>query len=70
MWHFHPFSQRNNASKIAGGESWKQRKEGSTKFKNCGVGNIWGLYNIGGARNPPPTMTHKELFWKKDALVV
>ena len=70
MWHFHPFSQRNNASKIAGGESWKQRKEGWKKFKNCGVGNIWGLYNIGGARNPPLTMTHKELFWKKDALVV
>ena len=65
-----PIQSKEQHIKNSRGESWKQRKEGWTKFKNCGVGNIWGLYNIGGARNPPPTMTHKELFWKKDALVV
>ena len=70
MRHVHPFSQRNKASKIAGSEGWKQRKDGLDKFKNGGVGNIGGLHNIGGPRSPPLTMIHKELFWKKDALVV
>ena len=29
-----------------------------------------GAYNIGVLRNPLPTITHKELFWKKDTLIV
>ena len=29
-----------------------------------------GLHKIGGAKNPPPTMVHKKLFCKNDALVV
>ena len=28
-----------------------------------------GLHNIAGIRSPHPTMTHKELFWKKDVLI-
>ena len=32
MWHFHPFSERNRTSKIAGGEGWKQQKEGLDKI--------------------------------------
>ena len=48
----------------------RNRKRGWTKFKKGGVGNIGDLYNIEGARKPPPTMTYKELFCKKDALVV
>ena len=40
-------------------------KRGWIKFKMRGVGNIGGLHNIGGVRNPLPTMTHEELFWKK-----
>ena len=55
-----------------GGEGWKQRKEVLDKTlkrwdRQYRVGS---LQNIGGARNPMPTLTHKELFWKKDALVV
>ena len=53
MWHVHPFSQGNKTSKIPGGV-----KVGSN-------GKIWGsLRNIGGARNPGPTITHKELLGK------
>ena len=29
-----------------------------------------GLHNIESVRNPLPTMTHKDLFWKKDVLIV
>ena len=29
-----------------------------------------GLHNIGGVSNPLPTMSHKELFWKKDVQTV
>ena len=32
--------------------------------------NKGGLQNIAGVKNPLPTMTHKELFWKKDVLIV
>ena len=46
------------------------RNRGWTKFRKGGLGNIGGLYKIGGARKPLPTMTYKELFCKKDALVV
>ena len=38
-------------------------------FKKVEQAIYGGLHNIGAARHPPPTMTHKEL-WKKDALVV
>ena len=74
----HPFSQRNKKSKIAverkvRGEEAKvggDREEGWTKFKAVGVGNIGGLHKIEGVRNPLPTMSHKELFWKKGVLIV
>ena len=51
------------------------RIEGLEKISKRWVGNIeWGEgrggYNIGVLRNPLPTITHKELFWKKDALIV
>ena len=67
----HPFSQRKKTSKIAGGVKigWKENM-GWKNFQRGGVGNKGGYHNIGGARNTPPTMIHKELFWKKDALVV
>ena len=29
-----------------------------------------GLHNIGDVRNRLPNMTHTELFWKKDVLIV
>ena len=45
-------------------------RRGWTKFLKDVVDNIGGLHNIEGARNPPRTMTHKELFWKKDVQVV
>ena len=54
MWHVHPFNQRNQTSKKARG--W--RLEPTER----GVGQNF--------KNPLPTMTHKERFWKKDALVV
>ena len=55
-----------------GGEGWKQRKEvlDKTLKKWDRQYRVGSLQNIGGARNPMPTLTHKELFWKKDALVV
>ena len=51
------------------------RIEGLEKISKRWVGNIeWGEgrggYNIGVLRNPLPTITHKELFWKKHALIV
>ena len=51
------------------------RIEGLEKISKRWVGNIgWGegrgAYNIGVLSNPLPTITHKELFWKKDALIV
>ena len=72
MWHGHPFSQRDKASKIAGGEGWKQQIDGLDKILKRWVVNIrgGGLHNIGCVRNPLPTMTHNEVFWKKDALIV
>ena len=69
MWHGLPFSQKNKTLKIAGGEGWKQQAEGLDKILKRWVGNIVGLQNIEGVRNPLPTMTHKELFWKKDVLI-
>ena len=35
-----------------------------------GLGNVAGLYNIEGIRNPVPTMSHKELFRKKGVRIV
>ena len=57
---------------MGGGEGWKQRKEvlDKTLKKWDRQYRVGSLQNIGGARNPMPTLTHKELFWKKDALVV
>ena len=51
------------------------RIEGLEKISKRWVGNIgWGegrgAYNIGVLSNHLPTITHKELFWKKDALIV
>ena len=67
MWHGHPFSQRNKTSNIAGGEGWKQQIEGLDKIlKRCAV----NIGDIGSVRNPLPNMTHNELFWKKDVLMV
>ena len=65
MWHGHPFSQRNKTSEITG--------EWSLEATDRGVGQNFkkgGRHNIGCVRNPLPTMTHKELFWKKDVLIV
>ena len=45
-------------------------KGGWRKILKSWGGYIGLLHNIGAARNPPPTMTQKELLWKKDALVV
>ena len=72
MWHNHSFIQRKKTSKIAlevklGG---KGEEELDKILKRQCVGNIGGLYNIEGVRNLLPTMTHKELFWKKDVLIV
>ena len=42
-------------------------------FKKVGSqykGRGGGLHNIGCVRDPLPTMTHNEVFWKKDALIV
>ena len=39
-------------------------------FKKVGIQYRGGLHNIVGVSNPLPTMTHKELFWKKDVLIV
>ena len=39
-------------------------------FKKVGQAIYWGLRNIRVVRNPLPTMTHKELFWKIDVLIV
>ena len=69
MWHIHQFGQRNKTSKIVGGEVWKQRKEGLDEILKRLGKQYRGVF-IWGATNPLPTMTHKELFWKKDALVV
>ena len=41
-------------------------KRNWTKFKKGWAGNIGGLCNVGSARNPPLTMTQKELLWKKE----
>ena len=64
--------ENSSGGEGGGGEGWKQRKEVLDKTlkrwdRQYRVGS---LQNIGGARNPMPTLTHKELFWKKDALVV
>ena len=48
-----------------------QRRRGVGKnSKNVGQGILGGLHNIQGVRNPLPFMTHKELFWKEDVLIV
>ena len=51
MWHVHPFSHRNNTSKIAGGregEGWKQQKERLDKIlKRWGREYRAGLHNMG-----------------------
>ena len=67
MWHGHPFSQRNKTSNIAGGEGWKQQIEGLDKILKRWAVNIG---DIGSVRSPLPTMSHNELFWKKDVLIV
>ena len=52
-------------------QSRKQDIKNTREVKVGSNGKIWGsLRNIGGARNPTPTITHKELFWEKDVLVV
>ena len=72
-WHDHPFSQRNQTSKIVVEVKVEGNgKEGLDKIlkgwgKQCRGG--WSR-NIGGARNTLPTMTHKKLFWKKYVLIV
>ena len=71
MWHAHSFSQRKKTSKrVVEMKVGGNREEGWTKFQKDGVGNIGGLHNKGGVRNPLPTISHKELFWKKDVLIV
>ena len=42
MWHDQPFIQRNKASKIAGGEGWKQQIERLDKILKRWVGKIEG----------------------------
>ena len=76
MWHDHPFSQRNKTLKIAvevkvgcEGEEGLDKNLKSLGWQYKG-GWGWGLHNIGGVRNPLPTISHKELFWKKVVLMV
>ena len=70
MWRGHPFSQRNK--KTAGG----RRLEAADRGVGQNLKNVdWkyrggGLHNILGVRSPLLTMTHEELFWKKDDLMV
>ena len=75
MWRGHPFSQRNK--KTAGGRRLEVADRGvGQNLKNVdwkytgGAGGGGGLHNILGVRSPLLTMTHEELFWKKDALIV
>ena len=83
MWHDHPFSQRNKTPKIAGevkvgvnGKEWLEKnfKRWGRQYCVCvwgGRGGGRGLaHNIGTIKNPLPTLTRKELFWKKDVLIV
>ena len=57
--------------KQQGGEGWKQQIEELDKILKMWIGNIGGgLHNILGVRSPLLTMTHEELFWKKDDLMV
>ena len=70
MWHVHPFSQRNKASKITVGEVGSNRKNNWTNLKKVEQAIYGGLHNIGGSRKLPPPMTHKELFWENDTLIV
>ena len=80
----HNIIKRNNTSNVArspiqskkqdiknrsGGEGWRQQERGVGQ-NLLGQAIKRGLYNIEGVRNPLPTMTHKELFWKKDVLIV
>ena len=53
----------------SGGEGWRQQEK---VFRQNLVGQVikGDLHNIGVVRNPLPTMNHKDLFWKKDVLIV
>ena len=63
-------SKKQDIKNSIGGEGWKQQIEGLDKIKVDRQHRGGGLHNIGGVRNPLPTMTLKELFWKKDVLIV
>ena len=64
-------SKKQDIKNSSGGEGWRQRgREVGPKFLKGGVGNIGGLHNMDSVRNFLATMTHKELFWKKDVLIV
>ena len=71
MWRGHPFSQRNKTSKIAERGRLEAAERGvGQNFKKMGQAIQGALHNIGGVRNPLTAMIHKELFWKKDVLIV
>ena len=72
MWHAHSFSQRKKTSKrVVEMKVGGNREEGLDKIlKRWGRQYGGGLHNKGGVRNPLPTISHKELFWKKDVLIV
>ena len=63
-------SKEQDIKNSSGGEGWKQREKGlGRNFKKVGQAIQGSLHNIRGVRNPLQTMTHKELFWKKDVLI-
>ena len=48
----------------------QSRKRVGQNFKKVWQGILESLHNIKDVRNPLPTMTHKQLFWEKDVLMV
>ena len=71
MWYDHPFSQKTTHQKW----QWRSRLEAVEKrvrqnFKKVWQGILGSLHNIRDVRSPLPTMTHKQLFWEKDVLMV
>ena len=66
MWHNHQFSQVKNISE---GEGWRRLERGvGQNFQKMRQGIQRTLHNIKGVRNPLPTMSHKDVFWKKGEL--
>ena len=65
-----PIQSKKQGIKSNRGGGWKQQKEQLDKFKKVGQAIYGGLHNIGGFRKLPPPMTHKELFWENDTLIV